>query len=114
MILGFSKKGLFRFSLIAVLLLALIIAWLAFGDRGFFHLYEMEKEKALYLEKISTLEKKNQELLEEINRLRTDKAYIESTARRELGLIKENETLYRFKKDQSSGVQDVVREKDGE
>ncbi|MFH1489250.1 MAG: septum formation initiator family protein [Pseudomonadota bacterium] len=112
--MGFSKKGLFRFSLIAVLFLALIIAWLSFGDRGFFHLYRMEKERALYLEKISTLEKKNQELLEEINRLRTDESYIESTARRELGLIRENETLYRFKKDQSNDGQPLVREKNGE
>ena len=51
------------------------------------------------MEKIHNLEKENQKLLEKINRLHTDKKYLESVARRELGLIKDDEILYRFTKD---------------
>ena len=47
-------------------------------------------------EKARQLARENKELLEEIERLRTDREYLESLGRRELGLIKEGEILYRF------------------
>ena len=71
-------------------------AWLGFGERGFIHLYRMEKDRQAHIERIRKLEKENQTLLEEIKRLRTDKEYLESVARTELGLLKDNEVLYRF------------------
>ena len=80
----------------ALLFLGLIVAWLGFGERGFIHLYRMEKERQAHLYRISNLEKKNQALLEEIKQLRSDKKYLESVARKELGLVKDNEVLYRF------------------
>ena len=85
-----------KFSFIALLFLGLIVAWLGFGERGFIQLYGLEQKRQAHVERISKLEEENQRLLEEINRLRNDRKYIESVARRELGLIKENETLYRF------------------
>jgi cell division protein FtsB len=94
--LALTKKGFFKFSFFALLFLGLIVSWLGFGERGFIHLYRMEKERQAHLEKIHELEMENQRLLEEIERLRSDKEHIESTARRELGVIRENETLYRF------------------
>jgi len=42
------------------------------------------------------LEEANQELLDEIKRLRSDKEYIESEARKALGLVKEDEVIYKF------------------
>ena len=75
-------------------------AWLGFGERGFIHLYQMEKDRQAHIERILTLEKENQALLEEIRRLQTDKDYLESVARTELGLVKDNEILYRFNRDQ--------------
>ncbi len=94
--MAFTKKGFFKFSFFALLFLGLIVSWLGFGERGFIHLYRMEQERQVHLEKIHDLESENKRLLEEIKRLQSDKEYIESTARRELGVIKENETLYRF------------------
>ncbi|MBN2123973.1 MAG: septum formation initiator family protein [Deltaproteobacteria bacterium] len=73
-----------------------MIAWLGFGERGFIHLYRMEKERQAHLERITKIEEENRRLLEEIDRLRHDREYIEAMARRELGLIKDNEVLYRF------------------
>lgn len=106
-----SKKGFLKFSFLALLFLGLIVAWLGFGERGFIHLYRMEKERQAHLQRISNLEKKNQTLLEEIKRLRSDKKYLESIARKELGLVKDNEVLYRFlqedeKEDSSKGGQE--------
>jgi cell division protein FtsB len=85
-----------KFLSITVLFFAFIIAWLGFGDRGFIHLYRMEKDRQAYVEKIEQLREKNRELLEEIERLRSDDKYIESLARREFDLIKDDEVLYRF------------------
>ncbi|MBW1774356.1 MAG: septum formation initiator family protein [Deltaproteobacteria bacterium] len=94
--MAFTKKGFFKFSFFALLFLGLIVSWLGFGERGFIHLYRMEKERQTHLEKIHKLESENKRLLEEIKRLQSDKEHIESTARRELGVIKKNETLYRL------------------
>jgi len=94
--LAISKKGLLKFSCISLLFLTLMAAWLGFGERGFIHLYRMEKDRQAHIERIRKLEKENQTLLEEIKRLRTDKEYLESVARTELGLLKDNEVLYRF------------------
>ena len=97
--MGLSKKRLFKFSFIALLFLTMLIAWLGFGERGFIYLYRMEKERQAHMEKIRSLEKENQALLEEIERLRSDNKYLESVARTELGLVKDNEILYRFSRE---------------
>jgi cell division protein FtsB len=94
--LGLGKKEFIKIFCLILIFLGLIVAWLAFGDRGFIHLYQMEKERKAYAERIRALEEENQRLLEQIERLRSDKAYIESEARKELGLLRENEVIYRF------------------
>ena len=104
----FKKKNLVIFISFFVLFFCLIISWLGFGERGFKYLYGKEKERQAYRKRIHKLEKENQKLLDEINRLHTDKKYLESVARRELGLIKDDEILYRFareKEDNNSANQ---------
>lgn len=94
--MAISKKAFLKFSFITLVFLGLMAAWLGFGERGFIHLYRMEKDRQAHVKRILTLEKENHALLEEIKRLRTDKDYLESLARTELGLVKDNEILYRF------------------
>jgi cell division protein FtsB len=72
------------------------MTWLGFGKRGFLHLYRMEMRRQACIERIRGIEKENQTIIEEIQRLNTDEAYLESVARKELGLVKEDEILYRF------------------
>jgi len=91
-----SGKGILKFCLLALLFLGLLGAWLGFGERGFIHLYRMDRERQTYLEKIKTLERENRELLDEIQRLRSDRNYVEDLGRKELGLVKEDEVMYRF------------------
>ena len=62
-------------------------------------LHKMQKEKEEYLAIIRDLRESNRLLAAEIRRLRDDKEYFESVARKELGLVKENEIIYRFRKD---------------
>ena len=93
-----NKKDFFKLTLFSLLLVSLAVAWLGFGERGFVHLYRMERERQTYMEKIHHLELENRELMDEIQRLRTDREYMESMGRRELGLIKNDEVIYRFDK----------------
>ncbi len=97
-----SRKGVVRLA--AALLSVLIVVWLAFGERGLIHLYHMEKQRQRYQERIQSLEKQNHELMLEIERLRTDEAYIESVARKELNLVKDNETRFHFVDPSRGGV----------
>lgn len=93
------KRKFLKALLLGLFFILLIVSWLAFGDRGFIYLYRMDKERQEYQERIQKLEAANQELKDEIDRLRYDRDYIEETARKELGLVKENEVIYRFTED---------------
>lgn len=106
--MSIEKKNFLKISLICVFVLFLIGAWLAFGERGFIHLYRMEKERKAYLEKIRKLEEANQKLIDQINRLREDSDYLEELARRELGLVKENELIFRFRNEESQRPSDEL------
>jgi cell division protein FtsB len=99
-----DKKGLLKFFFFIFIFLGLVLAWLGFGERGVIHLYQMGNEREARLERIKKLEQENKDLLEEIERLRKDKEYVESLGRRELGLVKEGEILYRFSKQNESAV----------
>ena len=94
--MGKVKKKFIKVLSLGLFIILLVVSWLAFGDRGFIYLYKMEKERQVYLEKIQKLELANQELKDEIDRLRYDNDYIVETARKELGLVKKNEVIYRF------------------
>ena len=76
----------------------IFFAFLKSGCVKYAELKKVQKEKEKYLTIIKQLEEKNKMLVSEIRRLREDKKYLESTAREELGLVKENEKIYRFKK----------------
>jgi cell division protein FtsB len=91
-----TGKGFLKCALLILLFLGLVAAWLGFGERGFIHLYRMDLERQAYMERINKLERENRELLDEIQRLRSDREYVESIGRGDLGLIKEDEIMYRF------------------
>ena len=92
-------KKLLKIPLIALCLFFLSVVWLWFGEGGFARLYRSEAERQSCIERIHRLAEENQALLDEVKLLRTDMKYVESVARRELNLIKENEVIYRFSKE---------------
>ena len=96
------KKNYIAPILILSLVAVLLFAWLTFGRHGLIDLYKMQKEKERYLSIIKDLKEKNMLLANEIIRLRGDPKYLESVARKELGLVKENEIIYRFKSGQKA------------
>jgi len=86
-----------RRILILVIISLLILGSLTFfGEKGIFNLLRLRKEVARIKEKNVQLEEENQKLKEEVKRLQSDKRYIEEIARKELGMVKEGEIIYRF------------------
>jgi cell division protein FtsB len=100
--LGLKMNKVLKISILSLLLLALVASWLAFGDRGLIYVYKKDKERQAYGEKIRQLKEANQKLMDEIDRLRNDKDYIEETARKELGMVRDGEVIYRFAKDKDN------------
>lgn len=94
-----NKKQFLQASLFTLIFIGVILSWLAFGERGFIHLYRMEKERQEYIDRIKKLKVANKKLMDEIDRLRNDREYIETIAKKELGLVRENEVIIKFGKD---------------
>ncbi|MBN1276334.1 MAG: septum formation initiator family protein [Deltaproteobacteria bacterium] len=111
--MGLNKKKIWKIPLIVFLFSLPLIVLLGYsGDRGLIRLYNAEIERQAYIEKIRSLIKENEELLQEVQRLRNDMKHIESVARKELNLIKQNEIIYRFSTDENqSNAIDNVKEK---
>ena len=79
-------------SLCIVTLFAMLLFSL-FSDKGLSDYFELKSEKdRLVIENIR-LKEKNDELYRTIERLRNDPEYIESVARKELGMIKKDEVI---------------------
>ena len=94
------RNKYFKGSLLGIFILVLVVSWLAFGDRGFVYLRKMEKERRDTLARIEEINIANQQIKDEIDKLRrNDPEIIEDTARKEFGLLKENEVVYKFSKD---------------
>ena len=92
------KKSL-KILLIPLCLAVPVAAWIWCGEGGVVRLCRTEVERRACVDRIGKLVAENQSLFDEVHRLRTDMTYIETVARTELNLIRENEVIYRFVKD---------------
>ncbi len=97
--MAFFKKSLFTYIVIFSFVAAISLTWLSFGRHGLIDLHKMQKEKERCLAILKDLKEKNRFLADEIRRLKEDNKYFESVAREQLGMIKDNEIVYRFKKE---------------
>lgn len=93
-----------------ILLAALVIVAIGItgaavvGKHGLLTYVNMKNRYAEMQEECKRLRKENERLRREIKALRTDPEAIEKVARRELGMIKPDEVLYKFKPE-DSGVE---------
>ncbi|MFO8163313.1 MAG: FtsB family cell division protein [Thermodesulfobacteriota bacterium] len=96
--LAFCKKNLIIYIFVFSFLAIVLLFWLTFGRHGLINLYQMQKEKERCLAILNTMREENRLLALEISRLKQDDQYFESVARKQLGLVKDNEIVYRFRK----------------
>ena len=69
-----------------------------FGEHGIAHLLRLRAERAQLAQTTFVLLQTNDRLREDIRRLHGDDTYLEGLARRQLGLVRPNETVYRFRR----------------
>jgi cell division protein FtsB len=84
-----------RYLVVFLFLMGLLIM---FGNRGVVDNYFMSKRLSVLKNENSEIAKENKELETKILLLRNDLAYIEVTARNELGMVKKGDMVYRFAK----------------
>ncbi len=77
----------------------LVFLWIVFApSRGIMDMLQAQKKLEKIQAKNKELEEENKALQEEMDRLQSDPAYLEEKARKDFGMLKENEVLYIFKK----------------
>lgn len=88
-----NNKG--YFYLLAVFIIFMLFLTV-FSDKGLIKIYHLSKERDSILAKNVLTGKENEDLKNEINRLKTDKRYIEEIARKELGMVRTSDIIYHF------------------
>jgi cell division protein FtsB len=76
-----------------------LLIWIFFApNRGILDLFRAQEELKKVQAENKRLGEENKALQEEIDRLQNDPDYLEEKARKDYRMLKENETLYIFKK----------------
>jgi cell division protein FtsB len=91
------RKKYVIYILALCLVAGLLFVWLSFGQNGLFDLLNLQVQREENVTALRDLRERNRLLTSEIRRLREDPKYFESAARKELGLVRENEIIYRVK-----------------
>ncbi len=73
-----------------------LISGLIFGKQGVYNLWKLKKEERIYLNKVKSLERENEKLMREMERLKKDPEYIEAVIKRELKMIRNDEIIIYF------------------
>ena len=92
--ISIHKKRIHKKILILIVIIGGLI--FLFANKNFQTLLNLNKEITRLRQRIAGLEEENRRLKEELEAVKNDPEYIESLARRELGLIKPGETKYKF------------------
>jgi len=81
------------------LAIAGVAASVLLGEHGVAHWLRLRAERRALGQTAFVLMERNARLRDEIRRLHTDDLYLEGLARRQLGLVRPNEFVYRFHRD---------------
>jgi cell division protein FtsB len=84
-----------RYLVVFLLLMALLIT---FGNRGLVDNYSMSRRLAQLKSQSNEMTSENNELKNKILLLRNDLTYLEAVARKELGMVKKGDIVYRLAK----------------
>ena len=90
-----KQKILLAFTIVGLFSLLLFIV---IGENGLADLNMLKRERESLLKENAELTQENLSLCREIERLKYDPKYIESVARRDLGMIGKDEIIFSLKK----------------
>ena len=83
--------------LFVILGLCALLLFIMFSDNGLSDLFTLRSERDRLIQENMRLKRENLTLYRTIDRLKNDPAYIESIARRELGMIRKGEVILKPK-----------------
>ena len=90
-----GERRLLRRLLVFTLVAAIL--WFLFAPgSGVLRYHRLQKQIETLSQENKSLQDHNAALQKEIERLKSDEAYLEEMARKKYGLLKENETVYEF------------------
>jgi cell division protein FtsB len=107
-----SKKN--WLTLWPVLLVLVILGVAVWGDKGILCALHAKQQKEDLLRQVQALEAVNQELRKEIENLKSNPRFLEGIARKELGMVKEDELIYQFRSQGKNLSAEASAEKAGE
>ena len=84
-------QGLVIFCTLIVVVLSLI------GDKGLIQYYSLKKQESQLEKEIESLNLEKQEWIRKINSLKSNLTYMESIAREELGMVRNDEVMILLK-----------------
>ena len=73
-----------------------VLYFTVFGERGLLRIHHLRQEHCETQQKLEALKAENDRLKREIEALRNDRRYLESIARKDFGLVRQNEVIYQF------------------
>ena len=86
------------FLSLAVLVLISLCVFIVYGDNGLMEYKYLKKQRDKLAERNEAILKDNLELYRKVERLKKDLSYIESVARKELGVIGKDEIIIKLDK----------------
>lgn len=87
-------QGLVIFFSIVVVLLSLI------GDKGLLQLMELKKQEKKLQQEIIDLKREKKEWVNKVKSLKNNQTYIETIAREELNMVRNNEILIKLRREE--------------
>ena len=94
--MGMDNKQKILISFCILILFSMLL-FILFSDKGLSDLFKLKSERDRLMNQNVQLKKENDTLYRTIERLRNDPEYIESVARKELGMIKKDEVILKPK-----------------
>ena len=91
-----SDRQKILLSIVIALLFSLLV-FIMFSDSGLADLFKLKSERDRLLQENARLKRENLTMYRMIERLKNDPEYIESIARKELGMIKKGEVILKPK-----------------
>jgi cell division protein FtsB len=95
-----------KMIIIPLLVIALILYFTVFGERGLLRIYHLDKERREVQARLDTVKNENLKLVREVDALKNDRRYLESIARRDFGMVRKNEIIYQFPTQKPAVVSD--------
>ena len=82
---------------LAIMTMFLMLLFIVFGENGLMDLYKLKIKKDTLSKENDEIKKENLSLYRTIERLKNDPKYVEDVARKELGVIGEDEVIIKVK-----------------